>query len=213
MVFEQIRTGGDRNFGYLIADPETKEAAVVDPSGAPDLFLLRIQRLGLKLRWILCSHSHWDHTGGINELKQGTDALLAMHGSAPMPLDRPLEDSDTLNLGKLALQIIHTPGHCDDAICILINGNLMTGDTLYVGKIGGTTSDSDARKQYDSLHRKLMTLPEETKVYPGHDVGVRPSSTIGEEKRNNPFILQPDIQHFLHLKANWADYKKQHGIS
>ena len=136
-----------------------------------------------------------------------------MHSSAPLPLDHPLEDGSNLSLGNLLLQIIHTPGHCDDAICILVNGNLMTGDMLYVGKIGGTSTESDARKQYDSLHQKLMTLPEVTKVYPGHDVGVRPVSTIGEEKLNNPFILQPDFEQFVRLKANWAAYKKQHGIS
>jgi glyoxylase-like metal-dependent hydrolase (beta-lactamase superfamily II) len=213
MLFEQIPVGGDRNFGYLIADPDSKLAAVVDPSGAPKRFLSRIKEQGLSLQWILCTHSHWDHIGGIEELKQATGALLAMHGSAPLPLDRPLEDGSSLSLGKLTLQIIHTPGHCEDAICILVEDNLMTGDMLYVGKIGGTTSEADARKQYDSLHNKLMALPEETKVYPGHDVGVRPISTIGEEKLQNPFILQPSFEAFMHLKANWAAYKKQHGIS
>jgi hydroxyacylglutathione hydrolase len=212
MIFEQIPTGGDRNFGYLIADSESRSTAIVDPSGTPELFLAIIRDMGLQLQWILCTHSHWDHVGGIAELKQATGAQLAMHSSSPLPLDRPLKDGDNLQLGKLKLQIIHTPGHCEDAICILVEGHLMTGDMLYVGKIGGTASESDSRKQYDSLHHKLMTLPEDTKVFPGHDVGVRPVSTIGDEKRTNPFILQPDFKHFVHLKANWADYKKQNGI-
>jgi hydroxyacylglutathione hydrolase len=212
MIFEQIRTGGDRNFGYLIADSESRIAAVVDPSGAPELFMTIIRDMGLWLQWILCTHSHWDHVGGIEELKQATGAQLAMHSSSPIPLDRALKDGENLPLGKLTLQIIHTLGHCDDAICILVENHLMTGDVLYVGKIGGTASKADSRKQYDSLHLKLMTLPEDTKVFPGHDVGVKPVSTIGEEKRTNPFILQPDFEHFMHLKANWAGYKKQHGI-
>jgi hydroxyacylglutathione hydrolase len=212
MIFEQIPTGGDRNFGYLIADSESRSAAVVDPSGAPELILTALRDMGLQLQWILCTHSHWDHIGGIEELKKATGAKLAMHSSSPLPLDRSLEDGETLQLGKLMFQIIHTPGHCDDAICILVKGHLITGDMLYVGKIGGTASESDSRKQYDSLHRKLMTLPEDTKVFPGHDVGVRPISTIGGEKRTNPFILQPDFKHFMRLKATWADYKKQHGI-
>ena len=213
MLFKQIRTGGDRNFGYLIADPVSREAAVVDPSGAPELFLSIIREQALTLQWILCTHSHWDHIGGIDDLKRETGAQLAMHSAAPLPLDKSLNDEDSLELGELTLQIIHTPGHCDDAICILVDGHLMTGDMLYVGKIGGTSSETDARKQYDSLHHKLMTLPADTKVYPGHDVGVRPTSTIGEEKRENPFILQPDFEQFLHLKANWAEYKKKHGIA
>jgi len=212
MIFHQIPTGGDRNFGYLIADSDSGTAAVVDPSGAPELFLEKISDAGYQLLWIICTHSHWDHIGGIDDLKRATGAQLAMHISSPLPLDRPLRDGDNLQLGNITLHIIHTPGHCEDEICILVEGHLLTGDILYVGKIGGTVSDSDSRKQYDSLHLKLMTLPEDTKVFPGHDVGVKPQSTIGEEKRTNPFILQPDLEHFKHLKENWADYKKQHGI-
>ncbi|MBT4484431.1 MAG: hypothetical protein HOC71_12230 [Candidatus Latescibacteria bacterium] len=88
----------------------------------------------------------------------------------------------------------------------------MTGDTLFVGKVGGTGLGNDARDEYRSLHEKLIPLPEDTRVWPGHDYGVRPSSTIGEELRENPFILRNSLEEFVELKKNWAEYKRKHGI-
>jgi glyoxylase-like metal-dependent hydrolase (beta-lactamase superfamily II) len=92
-------------------------------------------------------------------------------------------------------------------------GQLFTGDTLFVGKVGGTGYGDDAREEYDSLHQKLMTLPDDTVVWPGHDYGVAPQSTIGHEKETNPFILRPDFQSFVELKRNWLAYKAEHGIA
>ncbi|HHE07815.1 MAG TPA: MBL fold metallo-hydrolase, partial [Chlorobaculum parvum] len=111
------------------------------------------------------------------------------------------------------ISILHTPGHTPDDICIHAGSALFTGDTLFVGKVGGTWSDEESRQEYRSLHERVMALPDETRVYPGHDYGVRPFSTIGEEKTANPFLLQPDVEAFIDLKANWAAYKKAHGIA
>jgi glyoxylase-like metal-dependent hydrolase (beta-lactamase superfamily II) len=96
-------------------------------------------------------------------------------------------------------------------MCILIENKLITGDTLFVGKVGGTDLEEGARLEYESL-QQLMQLDENLEVYPGHDFGAQPSSTIGYEKRNNPFILQPTLEDFVHLKANWVAYKAEHGI-
>ena len=92
-------------------------------------------------------------------------------------------------------------------------GKLVTGDTLFVGKVGGTDYGAGARAEYDSLHRKLMVLPDETEVWPGHDVGVAPRSTIGHEKRTNPFLRCEDFAAFVELKRNWLEYKRRHGIA
>lgn len=89
---------------------------------------------------------------------------------------------------------------------------LFTGDTLFVGKVGGTDFGALVAEEYHSLHEKLMTLPENTRVFPGHDYGIAPHSTIGNEKKTNPFILQPDLDAFIDLKRNWAEYKRKHGI-
>ncbi|MFZ5433349.1 MAG: MBL fold metallo-hydrolase [Calditrichota bacterium] len=212
MRIEQILTAGDRNFGYLITDETSKECVVIDPSGAPQRFVGWINTESLKLRWIIGTHYHSDHMTGARELKGYYDAPIALHSEAMLPHDVSLEDGQTLPCGEITIQVIHTPGHTPDSICLYVPGAVFTGDTLFVGKVGGTDFGSGARQQYLALHDKLLKLPDDTKVYPGHDVGVRPVSTIRDEKMQNPFLLQPDFEHFVELKRNWLDYKKQHGI-
>lgn len=212
MVFEQIHTAGDRNFGYLIANPSRRLAMVVDPSGAPGKFIRRLEDLEFSLKWIIATHHHHDHTNGTAELCNRFPARLAVHRLSPLPSGVRLEHNQELELGSIKVRILHTPGHTEDSICIYIPGAVLTGDTLFVGKVGGTDFGEGARRQYESLHRVLLMLPDETKIYPGHDVGVRPASTIGEEKKQNPFLLQTDFEHFVNLKRNWQTYKAEHGI-
>ena len=116
-------------------------------------------------------------------------------------------------MGNLTIQIIHTPGHTDDSVCLYVGDAVFTGDTLFIGKIGGTDFGDHARQQYDSLHKKLLILPDATRVFPGHNVGVAPESTILHERETNPFLLQPDVEAFIDLKRNWLEYKKTHGIA
>ncbi len=213
MIFEQVSTGGDRNFGYFIAEGRGGFAAVVDPSGRPDLFFELIEKHGVSLKYVIITHDHYDHTGGADELARQSSALQVLHRSAGDRADLPVDDGDELELGSLILKVIHTPGHTEDSICILVEDILITGDTLFVGKVGGTDLDRQARREYDSLHKKLMSLPEATRVYPGHDYGAAPVSTIGAEQKNNPFIRQKSFEDFVNLKANWARYKREHGIS
>jgi glyoxylase-like metal-dependent hydrolase (beta-lactamase superfamily II) len=213
MVLEQIPTAGDRNFGYLMADPASRLAAVVDPSGAPEKFVRRLEESGLRLLWVLGTHHHGDHTDGAAELCRRYRVPLALHRLSPMSSQIPLDDGGVLELGELQAQVLYTPGHTEDSICVLLPGAVLTGDTLFVGKVGGTDFAEGARRQWHSLREKLLTLPDETLVYPGHDVGVRPVSTIGDEKKQNPFLLQPDFEHFVDLKRNWQTYKAEHGIA
>lgn len=212
MIFRQLRAGGDRNFSYLIGDEATKEAAIIDPGSPPRAEMDALREYNLTLVYIINTHDHFDHTGGNGELKRETSARIAMHERANSSRDIGLRDGDTLELGSTELRIIHTPGHTPDSICVLAGGELVSGDTLFVGKVGGTGFGRDARDEYESLHEKLMILPEDTRVWPGHDYGVRPSSTIGEEKRENPFILRETFEDFVDLKRNWAEYKREHGI-
>jgi hydroxyacylglutathione hydrolase len=209
MIFEQIAIGGDRNFAYLVGDERTREVAVIDPGHGPELLVSRAASLGVEIRLVLNTHGHSDHTAGNHALVQRTGARLAAFGSG----DPPLQDGGVLRLGTIEMRILHTPGHTFDSICFLTGDNLVTGDTLFVGKIGGTPDAESARVEYDSLHQKICALPPETKVWPGHDYGLRPSSTIGDELRTNPFLLCPDFESFLDLKTNWIEYKRTHGIS
>ncbi len=212
MLFEQVRTGGDRNFGYFLAEGPGGCAAVVDPSGAPELFFELLDNHRCELKYVICTHDHHDHTGGIKELARRSQALIVMHKLTGDRADLPVEDGEVLDLCRLKLKIIHTPGHTEDCICILAGDILITGDTLFVGKVGGTDLGAGARAEYDSLHNKILTLPDETKIFPGHDYGIAPSSTVGNERRTNPFLLCRSFEEFVDLKANWAEYKRTHGI-
>lgn len=212
MIFEQIGTGGDRNFAYLVGDESAGKAAVVDPSYDPELVLKRAREHNLDVVYVINTHGHGDHTNGNSALKKMTGAKIVMHRSAPYEADVQVDDGDVLQVGGLELKIIHTPGHTEDGICILAGNRLMTGDTLFVGKVGGTDYGEGARKEYDSLHGKLMTLDDGIEVWPGHDYGVAPSSTIGHERKTNPFILREDFESFVELKENWLEYKREHGI-
>jgi len=212
MIFEQIKVGGDRNFSYLIGDEKRGIAAVVDPSFAPERILEIAQNHHLRTIYVINTHSHTDHTNGNHYLKTKTGAKVLGYEGRGLDLDLGIKDGDAIELGTLKLNIIHTSGHTEDSICILVEDKLLTGDTLFVGKVGGTDYGSGARKQYESLHKKLLVLDDAVKIYPGHDYGVKPFSTIGEEKRSNPFLLQSSFEDFLELKKNWLQYKRIHGI-
>ncbi len=208
MVFEQIRTGGDRNFAYLIGDRESGQAAVIDPAFDPDMVLARAAEQGLEVKYLINTHGHYDHT-------DGNEAVLARTGAKLIAGE--IAEGKEVVLGGVKITFLHTPGHTMDSICVLAQeegapAKLVTGDTLFVGKVGGTDLGDNARREYDSLHQKLMVLPDDTEVWPGHDYGVAPSSTIGNEKGTNPFLLRETFEEFVDLKRNWAAYKKEHGI-
>ena len=213
MVVERIHTGGDRNFGYVVADEQTKQAALVDPSYDPDRLVAWAQNHSFGVRYVLVTHDHYDHVNGNDRVKELTRAQIVMHRLAAGRADVRVDDGDTLALGALTVTVIHTPGHHPTAVCYHVGDAVFTGDTLFVGKVGGTDLGDGARLEYDSLHGKLMTLPDQTRVLPGHDVGAQPESTIAHERDTNPFLLQPTFDDFVSLKRNWAEYKRQHGIA
>jgi glyoxylase-like metal-dependent hydrolase (beta-lactamase superfamily II) len=212
MIFHQIDAGGDRNFAYLAADGRGGRAALFDPPPNSRRYHDLIESDDLTVEYVVITHGHGDHTWGVSEARERYGARVVGHSSMMLELDHAVDDGDALPLGDLEMRFIHTPGHSDDAICILVGGKLITGDTLFVGKVGGTDLGPGARRQYDSLHDKLMKLPPATEVWPGHNVGVAPSSTIGHERETNPFLLQKSFEDFVDLKMNWIAYKKQHGI-
>ena len=211
-MIKTFQTGGNRNLGYLVADDATKHAVVIDPSYDPEGIATFASDNGYNVVYVFNTHDHHDHTNG-NEAFAAQSGIHALKfGDADPSTGRVVEDGAEFPLGDSSIRILHTPGHTPDSICLLIDGALFTGDTLFVGKVGGTDLDSGARTEYDSLHKKLMTLPGNTQVYPGHDVGIQPQSTIQHERDTNPFLLRRDVDSFIDLKANWAEYKKEHGI-
>ncbi len=207
MLLKQIPVGMMANFTYVIASEKTKQAAVVDPSSGLSDILGFAKKRGLTIELIFATHEHGDHTAGISELAAQTGAKVVAHKDEAqslqrkhVPVDIKVEDGQILKLGEVEIKIIHTPGHTRGSMCLLADGKLITGDTLFVGNCGRTDLSGGSSKQmYESLHKKLKVLPDNTEVYPGHDYGSRPTSTIGEEKRSNPTLSANSFEEFMQV--------------
>lgn len=206
MLIKKIIVGPLENNCYIIGNDNTRDAFIVDPGDEPDRIFELILENKLKINFIVCTHAHFDHVGAVPEIKEQTNAKIVLHnedlelyenidkqailwGYEVDPLPPPdiiVSEGDKLNVGNLVFEILHTPGHSPGAISIYGEGILITGDTLFAGSVGRTDLyGGDIRKLKNSFKR-LMTLPDETKVLPGHG----PETTIGEEKINNFFLYE-----------------------
>jgi hydroxyacylglutathione hydrolase len=214
LIFEQIRTGGDRNFGYLLADRDAKQAVLIDPSYAPDVLVQRAQDQQVTVTHILNTHGHPDHINGNDRAVELTGAKVAAHPDVPTHVDVPLGEGQELPVGSLRLRFLYVPGHAADHLVVYepTYRILVTGDLLFVGKVGGTRTGEDASTEWDSLQHLLRSVPDDATVWPGHDYGVRPSSTIALERKTNPFLLCPDLEAFIRIKADWPTVKKALGL-
>jgi len=191
MIFEQIPVGPMQNFAYLIGDEETGQAAVVDPAWDVSIIEDIVKRHNLRVIFIIDTHNHHDHTSGNDELAETTGAKVVAHEASKLKKDISVKDGDLLCVGSLEFRFIHTPGHSPDSISVLVGNKLVSGDTLFVGECGRTDLPGGSSEQlYDSLFNKLAKLPDEIEVYPGHDYGAKPHSTIAYEKAHN-YVLKP----------------------
>jgi glyoxylase-like metal-dependent hydrolase (beta-lactamase superfamily II) len=191
MIFKQVPVGTFQNFAYIIGDDKTKLCAIVDPAWEVDKLLGQCRELGLNVSYVINTHSHHDHVDGNDAVVKRSGAKIIAHEKSPLRKDMPVKDGDSISIGSLKMKVIHTPGHCPDHICLLVNGDLLTGDTLFVGECGRTDLEGgSASEMYESLFNKLMVLDDSIKVHPGHDYGNTPSSSIGEERKNN-YTLKP----------------------
>jgi hydroxyacylglutathione hydrolase len=191
MFFRQVQQHGD-NFSYIIADDTTREAAVVDSSYNAGKITSILTAENLKLKYIINTHSHSDHTAGNPELQSMSGARIVAHKLSRVKADVKVDDGDIISIGNIPLKVIHTPGHTPDSICLLVDKKkLLTGDTLFVGECGRTDMPGgNSKSMYDSLFHKLLKLNDDVEIYPGHDYGPNPSSSIGEERRSN-YTLEP----------------------
>ena len=203
LVFEQVRAGGDRNFGYLLGDRDARQAVLIDPSYSPEAFVERARDQGLTVTYVINTHGHEDHVNGNAKALELTGASVLS-----------IADGQELSVGALRLQFMHVPGHAEDHVTVYESTHqiLITGDLVFVGKVGGTKTDEEARVEWRSLQRVLKTFPDAATVWPGHDYGARPSSTIALEKETNPFLMCGDLEAFLQMKREWPTYKKRLGL-
>jgi glyoxylase-like metal-dependent hydrolase (beta-lactamase superfamily II)/rhodanese-related sulfurtransferase len=200
MVFEQIVTGGC--LSYLLGCPESCAAVVIDPEARQiDRYLGLASRDGLRIHYVIDTHTHADHFSGARALKAETGARIVMNKLSPFPFaDLRLDDGEILKVGNLKLQALQTPGHTRDSMCIHTGDRVFTGDTLLIGGTGRSDLPTGNPDQlFDSLFGKLLKLPRETLVYPAHDYKGRTHSDIGTEIDSNPRLAKTGRAAFVEM--------------
>jgi hydroxyacylglutathione hydrolase len=216
IYLRQLEIGPMQNYVYLVGDPETREAAVIDAAWEIDAIIEAAAADGYTITKALVTHFHPDHLGGrfmgmsvtgatelVDRLKikayinkQESGFVGRVSDLAPSDVV-PVDAGDTVQIGKVPLTFVHTPGHTPGSQCFLVDGNLISGDTLFIGSCGRTDlPGSDPAQLYESLNT-LRKLPDETVLYPGHNYADRPTSTMGHEKRRNLFMRFDSLEDFL----------------
>ena len=198
MIFEQIPTGGCQS--YLLGCGDTRAAIVIDPNlHQIDHYPALAAKHGLRIRYVLDTHTHADHFSAAKELGQRLNAPMVAHRSSPAPYaDFFLDDGEMLKVGDIALQALHTPGHTRDSMCLVTEDRIFTGDTLLIGGAGRTDLPTgDANALYDSLFQRVLKLDPKLKIHPAHDYNNRGHSTLGEEIATNPRLQKRDRESFV----------------
>lgn len=218
VYIKQLELGPMQNFVYLVGDREARQCVVVDPAWEIDTIVDAAAADDMTIVGAVITHTHQDHVGGslaswgmpgriagVEELLAAVPTRVYVHkaereflpglGSDLVKVD----NHDTLEIGRLTLTFLHTPGHTPGSQCFLLEGRLISGDTLFIGSCGRTDlPGSDPAEMYDSLTRRLGALPDHTLLFPGHNYG-GPASTIGDEKRQNPFMRFGSLGEFLRV--------------
>ncbi len=208
MLVRQYEVGNFNIFSYLVGDEGTGECLYIDPASECDRLLREAESHGLAVKYIVNTHCHIDHVMGNREMAEKTGAKTIIHeadangmqetdpnilamfrAENPPPPDILVKDGERIRIGSIELEVIHTPGHTPGGISLYTDGMVFTGDSLFVGSIGRTDfPKSSYRDLENSIRTRLYTLPEDTIVYPGHNYGESPTSTIGNEIKYNAFV-------------------------
>ena len=204
MIVRKVIVGPFASNCYIVGSESNKEGVIIDPGDDAEEILKNVKDSGLNIKLIILTHGHIDHTGAVKEVKEATGAEVAIHTDdakslqeqllgrlfglsypPPPPPDWLLKDGDSIDIGDLHFLVVHTPGHSPGGICLLGEGVVFSGDTLFNYGIGRYDLPGGSGSQLmNSIHTKLMILPDNTIVYPGHG----PDTTIGTERRSNPFL-------------------------
>lgn len=206
MIIKRLIVGPLEENMYIIWNETTKEAIVVDPGDEPDRIIELIKDNGLKVDSIICTHGHFDHVGAVGDIKKATGAKVLMHkedvetyktakdqaalwgcdvDDIPEP-DGFLEEGDDVQVGDINFKVLHTPGHSPGGICLYGEGAVITGDTIFQGSVGRTDFPGGSIEELKESFKRLLELPEDTKVFSGHG----PETTIGREREENFFVRE-----------------------
>lgn len=203
MIFEQVATGGCQS--YLLGCDESRSAILIDPNLlAVDRYLGLAARDGLRIRYVLDTHTHADHFSAVKELGKSLNAPVVAHRASPAPYaDFRLDDGELLRVGQMRLQALHTPGHTADSMCVLVEDRIFTGDTLLIGGTGRTDLPTgNPGALYDSLFGVVLKLDPALKVFPAHDYKGRSHTTIGDELAANPRLQKRARGEFIDMMTH-----------
>ncbi len=200
MKVHQIEVGNMANFTYILEDEGTSNAILLDPSWNLDEILKLITRYDLKIKYIVNTHYHFDHTLGNKVMAKSTGAKIMQHESSTIDHDIALVDGQKITFGNSELTVFHTPGHSKDSICLVGDGKIFSGDTLFVGNCGRVDlPGGSASELYHSLFDILYTMDENLVLYSGHNYGSSPTSTLSKEKESNFVFQKKSEQEFVEL--------------
>ena len=206
IYLRQLELGPMQNFVYLVGDPATREAAVVDPAWDVEAILDAARQDGYQIRHAFVTHTHVDHVNGVAPLVEATDARVHVQRDEARRLDvqaanvSASDDEQTVRVGQVPVRLIHTPGHTPGSQCLLVGDRLLSGDTLFIGGCGRCDlPGGDAAELYRSLTQRLRRLDDGTVLLPGHHYAETPHSSLGQERQRNPFLQPSSVQEFLRL--------------
>jgi hydroxyacylglutathione hydrolase len=196
---EQFLVGEMDNFTYIIIDEKNRNSIIVDPSWDLEIIFDFLNKNKLDNKFIINTHSHFDHVLGNEQVVKTTGAKIIQHKASPLKKDIEVNDDESIKFGDSQIKIIHTPGHSGDSICLIINDKIiLTGDTLFVGSCGRIDlPGSDPVQMYYSIYNKLINLDENLIVYPGHHYGSTKTSTLRDEKKSNFVFKFHNREEFL----------------
>jgi len=203
MKIAQIPVGSMSNFSYIVYDEKNSIGAIIDPSWDLEKLLVFLEKNNITAKYIINTHTHFDHILGNDHISEITKAKIIQHEKSTQKKGRSVVDHENISIGELNLEVLYTPGHSEDSICLIVNKeSIITGDTLFVGNCGRVDlPGSNPEKMYDSLS-KVANLDDSLVVYPGHNYGSTPTSTILNEKTNNPMLNFKTKEAFLKYMVN-----------
>mgnify|MGYP001296691578 FL=1 len=205
MIFKQLFDTKSSTYTYLIASAKGREAIIIDPVlENVDEYITHLKELDLKLVKVIDTHIHADHITGASKLKSNTNCTTIMGENSPAEtVDIKLKDDEIIEIDQLKIRSMFTPGHTSDSYSFLMDNYLFSGDTLLINGTGRTDFQNGSSKDaYYSLFHKLLKLPDETILYPGHDYNGKKSSTIGKEKEHNPRLQVENVDQYIEIMSN-----------